>query len=246
MQEEIHYDSIGEGYEHFYNSVPQRKVEVRTLFDMVGDVQGKSVLDLACGYGYFGRELYHRGASKVVGVDISEKMIALAKKKSTEYGDNIEFHVANVSDMQLNEKFDIITATFLFHYAKSIEELESMFRSVANHLKPSGKLVAYMAAPDYQLEKGNCHNYGLNILSEEPLQGGFIHQVEFITTPPILLTFYRWDRETYKNAIHKAGFGHFEWRKPMVLESDIERYPAGFWDAYQQNCMHTGLTCWMP
>ncbi|WP_319924385.1 hypothetical protein [Xenorhabdus littoralis] len=70
MQEEIHYDSIGESYEHFYNSVAQRRVEVRTLFNMVGEIQGKSILDLACGYGYFGRELYNRGASRVVGVDI--------------------------------------------------------------------------------------------------------------------------------------------------------------------------------
>ncbi|WP_237387465.1 class I SAM-dependent DNA methyltransferase [Xenorhabdus sp. Sc-CR9] len=246
MQEEIHYDHIGENYENFYNSVPQRKVEVRALFNMVGDVQGKSVLDLACGYGYFGRELYHLGASRVVGIDISEKMIELAREKSKLYEDKIEFHVANVSDMQLFEKFDIVTATFLFHYAKSIEELESMFRSVANHLKPSGRLIAYMASPDYQLTKGNCHNYGLNVLTEEPLQGGFIHQVEFITTPPIQLTFYRWSRETYANAIHKAGFSQLEWIKPILLESDIESYPPSFWDNYQKNCMHAGLICQLP
>ncbi|WP_319924384.1 class I SAM-dependent methyltransferase [Xenorhabdus littoralis] len=174
---------------------------------------------------------------------IPEKMIELAREKSIRYGDEIEFHASDVSNMQLSEKFDIVTATFLFHYAKSIEELESMFHSIANHLKPSGKIVAYMASPDYQLAKGNCQNYGLNILSEEALQGGFIHQVEFITTPPIELTFYRWSRETYANAINKAGFSQFEWIKSVVLESNIERYPAGFWDNYQNNCMHAGLIC---
>ncbi|MCE1685614.1 class I SAM-dependent methyltransferase, partial [Enterobacter hormaechei] len=105
--------------------------------------------------------------------DISEKMIELAKAKSKLYGDDIEFHVQNVSEMQLEEKFDIIVAAFLFHYAQSTDELETMFQAVANHLKPAGKLVAYMASPDYQLKNGNCNNYGFTILSEEPWQNGF-------------------------------------------------------------------------
>ncbi|MBP5133963.1 class I SAM-dependent methyltransferase, partial [Pseudomonas protegens] len=65
------YDSIGERFEDFTDTASQRSVETETFFHMVGAIQGKSVLDLACGFGYFGRELSHQGASKVVGVDIS-------------------------------------------------------------------------------------------------------------------------------------------------------------------------------
>ncbi|MCE1781833.1 class I SAM-dependent methyltransferase, partial [Enterobacter hormaechei] len=148
MDEQVSYDAIGEYYEKFSNTVAQRQSELRDILNMVGDIRGKSVLDLACGYGYFGRELHRRGAAKVVGIDISEKMIELAKAKSKFYGDDIEFHVQNVSEMQLEEKFDIIVAAFLFHYAQSTDELETMFQAVANHLKPAGKLVAYMASPD--------------------------------------------------------------------------------------------------
>ncbi|MBD2781718.1 class I SAM-dependent DNA methyltransferase [Xenorhabdus szentirmaii] len=243
MEEQASYDSIGEHYEKFSNTVAQRQSELQDILNMVGDIPGKSVLDLACGYGYFGRELHQRGASKVVGIDISEKMIELAKAKSKLHGDNIEFYVQDVSKMELGEKFDIIIAAFLFHYAQSTEELESMFQAVAHHLKPSGKLIAYMASPDYELKNGNCDNYGFRILSEEPWQGRVRYHSEFLTTPPSPFTFYRWSREDYENAIKKTGLNRFYWQKPTVLEKDLKRYPEGFWDIYLQNSIHTGLVC---
>ncbi len=243
MEAQASYDSIGEYYEKFSNTVAQRQSELQDILNMVGEIQGKSVLDLACGYGYFGRELHRRGATKVVGVDISEKMIELAKAKSKLHGDDIEFYRQNVCEMQLNEKFDIIIAAFLFHYSTSTEEFEAMFQAAADHLKPSGKLVAYMASPDYRLENGNCDNYGFRILSEDPWKNGFRCQAEFLTTPPSPFTFYRRSRESYENAINQAGFRRFSWQKPTVLASDLARYPQGFWDIYLQNCVHTGLIC---
>ncbi|SCZ60234.1 hypothetical protein SAMN02982990_01563 [Photorhabdus luminescens] len=44
-------------------STIQIKVEIRTIFNLAGDIHGKSELDLACGYGLFSREYRNRGAS---------------------------------------------------------------------------------------------------------------------------------------------------------------------------------------
>ncbi|MBD2784938.1 class I SAM-dependent methyltransferase [Xenorhabdus sp. DI] len=243
MKKKITYDSIGESFEQFANTVAQRKIEVRTIFDMVGDVTGKSVLDLACGYGYFGRELRNRGASKVIGIDISEKMVKLAKEKSTQHGDDLEFYVRNVCNMESFGKFDIVVAAWLFNNAESSEDLETMFRVITNNLKPSGRLIAYTVEPDFQLSMGNFDIYGVNVLNEESWNGGFRHKAEFITTPPSSFTFYRWSREHYEHALEKAGFKDFEWRKPSLLESDIKSYPEGFWNIFQKNCLQTGLIC---
>ncbi|SFU89871.1 class I SAM-dependent DNA methyltransferase [Xenorhabdus koppenhoeferi] len=243
VKKEVDYNSIGESYEQFIQRSPQRALEVRTVLDMVGDVRGKSILDLACGYGYFGRELRKRGASKVVGVDISEKMIELARTKSEQYGDDLEFHVQNVCDMKSFGKFDIVVAVWLFNYAESPEDLETMFQVIADHLKPSGKLMGYTISPEFQLKMGNFDAYGINILSEESWKGGSRYQTEFLSMPPSDVTFYRWDREHYERAIEKAGFKKFEWHKATLLESEIERYPDGFWHIFQQNCFNIGLTC---
>ncbi|WP_323867618.1 class I SAM-dependent methyltransferase [Xenorhabdus szentirmaii] len=186
---------------------------------------------------------YLSGAIKVVGIDISEGMIAVAKKKSEQAGDNIEFHVRNVSEMESFGKFDIIVAVFLLPYSQSTEELEHMFQVAANHLNPSGKLVAYTVSPDYQLTLGNVENYGVRFLREEPWLNGFRYHAEFLSTPLTLFTCYRWSRESYETAIKKAGFNHYRWEKPIVADSEIERYPAVFWDSYLNNCAHIGLVC---
>ncbi|OTA16513.1 type 11 methyltransferase [Xenorhabdus vietnamensis] len=243
MKDNILYNPIAHLYESFSDSTPHIEVEIRTILNLAGDIQGKSVLDLACGYGLFSREFKNRGASKVVGVDISDKMIEIARNKSQQYNDGIEFHLRNVCEMESFGKFDLIVAAWLFCHAESLEDLKAMFRVVAEHLKPSGKLIAYTYEPDYRLAKGNYENYQIKILSEEPVKDTTLLKAEFLTTPPSPFTMYRWSREQYADAINEAGLKQFSWHKPMLLESDIAGYPPGFWDDYQRNCLDTALVC---
>ena len=50
------------------------------------NLRGKTVLDIGCGSGVYCIEAARRGAAKVVGIDISENMIALARARSQELG----------------------------------------------------------------------------------------------------------------------------------------------------------------
>lgn len=63
---------------------------------MAGPVQGRHVLDLACGHGRYSRELARRGAH-VVGVDISHSLIAAAKAAEQEHPLGIRYLCADVS-----------------------------------------------------------------------------------------------------------------------------------------------------
>lgn len=51
------------------------------MLSLIGDVKHKRVLDAGCGYGFYSILLAKRGAM-VTGIDISEKMIALAKNNA--------------------------------------------------------------------------------------------------------------------------------------------------------------------
>lgn len=78
------YDDIGEAFEGFKGLPLARYVEVPGFLALVGEVRGRSVLDLACGTGFYSREFKRRGASDVLGVDISGVMVAAARAREDE------------------------------------------------------------------------------------------------------------------------------------------------------------------
>ncbi len=65
--------------------------EWKTLEKMLPNFRGKKVLDLGCGYGWHCEYAYEHGAAAVTGVDISEKMLAVAKKKTSK-NHGLQFH----------------------------------------------------------------------------------------------------------------------------------------------------------
>ncbi|MGN0634987.1 MAG: class I SAM-dependent methyltransferase, partial [Acutalibacteraceae bacterium] len=82
-------------------------LEQPAMTKLLPDLNGKSVLDLGCGYGHNCIDFVHRGAKKVVGVDISEKMLSVAKSESAR--PEIEYLNISMTDIsKLGEKFDLI------------------------------------------------------------------------------------------------------------------------------------------
>lgn len=57
-------------------------LEQPAMKKLLPDLQGKTVLDIGCGYGHNCLDFIKRGAKKVIGIDISEKMLDVAKKES--------------------------------------------------------------------------------------------------------------------------------------------------------------------
>ena len=55
--------------------------EIPALFSLLPNLKGKSVLDLGCGFGEHCKGFIKKGAAKVVGVDISEKMLEVAREE---------------------------------------------------------------------------------------------------------------------------------------------------------------------
>ena len=72
------YDHIGSKYDEYARTATLKRAESYAFFRMVGPLDGKSVLDLACGFGFYTRLFKQRGATLVMGVDISPEMIRLA------------------------------------------------------------------------------------------------------------------------------------------------------------------------
>ena len=119
------------------------------VLEILGNVKNKNVLDLACGQGYFSKILADKGA-KVVGVDISEDLIAIAKKK---FGNpNIQFLVRNGSDLEgiKDNKFESAVCNMSLHDIKNVSETVD---EIARVIQISGKLVFSIPHPWTHLGK---------------------------------------------------------------------------------------------
>lgn len=56
--------------------------EIPALFSMMPELKGKRVLDLGCGFGEHCKKIVDCGAEKVVGIDISQKMLEVARAEN--------------------------------------------------------------------------------------------------------------------------------------------------------------------
>lgn len=74
------YDEIADWYSSWIETSWSHAVIADQLLPLCGDVSGQRVLDVACGEGIFGRLLAEQRA-EIHGIDISEKLIASAKRQ---------------------------------------------------------------------------------------------------------------------------------------------------------------------
>ena len=132
-------DTFFEGYktlragEMNYNDL----LEQPAIAKMLPDLTGKTVLDLGCGYGQNCTDFVRRGAKRVVGVDISKKMLTVAKNESND--EKIEYINMSMTDIsKLNESFDFIYSSLAFHY---IEDFDLFAKDMFGVLGIGGQLL---------------------------------------------------------------------------------------------------------
>lgn len=108
-----------------------------------------TVLDVACGTGEFERLLLAEYASQhIVGVDISDKMLAIAQKKCSAYP-QVSFETASASSLPFDSNsFDVIVSANSFHY---FDHPLTALKEMRRVLKPDGKVIILDWCRDYLL-----------------------------------------------------------------------------------------------
>lgn len=115
------------------------------------DIKNEDIIDLACGTGYYTRIFREKTDGKVYGVDISEDMLNFAKSKLTKL-DEITYILHDCSiPLKVAMQFDIVSATFLYQYAKNYDMLLAFLKNTHSLLKPGGKLIGLNAKLDIDL-----------------------------------------------------------------------------------------------
>lgn len=112
-------------------------IEKPAMNKLIPNLKGKVVLDLGCGNGDNCIDFINKGASKVIGIDISSNMLDVAKNKNS--NENIQYIKMDMNQIRsIDEKFDVVYSSLAIHYIKNYNLLISNIRQL---LKPQGILL---------------------------------------------------------------------------------------------------------
>ena len=116
-----------------------------SLRSMLPDLQGRRILDLGCGFGWFSRWAREQGAKSVRGFDVSENMLNRAIEMTCD--DGIVYQKSDLEQIELAEAgVDLVFSSLTLHY---VENLARVFTSVHRALIPGGWFVFSIEHPIY-------------------------------------------------------------------------------------------------
>ncbi|MGM0442059.1 MAG: class I SAM-dependent methyltransferase [Elusimicrobiota bacterium] len=97
------------------------------------------VLDLGCGTGTILKKIKQKFSNaRLTGVDISEKMIEIAKSKLKNYEENTKYYVKDFYDFKFEDKYDVIVSSLALHHLVTDEDKKNIYQKIYNALSENG------------------------------------------------------------------------------------------------------------
>lgn len=125
--------------------IRHEKIINPVVFNLLGNLSGKTVFDAGCGNGYLTR-IMAKTAQKVVGIDFTKELIKRAKQK--ESSSNIEFIEGNLEQLPFSENsFDVILCNMVLMDVERIDKVINEFHRV---LKPLGIVIISLIHPCFE------------------------------------------------------------------------------------------------
>jgi len=238
------YDAIAKQYADV-RSIDFYKVYEATVLSRIGHVQGKTVLDLACGYGYYSRLLKRIGASKVLGVDNSHEMITLAKIQEEKEPLGIEYICKPIQEISKIGTFGYALSVFLLHYAQDKHEIREMCSAVFQNLKPGARFLNFVddgeKAIEFSSRNTDSYNMWYSVLSKQsPQERDKINFKIKSDQTWVEFEYFIHSRETYEQGLKLAGFTNIVWH-PMVLPQELKE--VKIWHEFVQYAPSVLVEC---
>ncbi len=237
------YDVLAKITEATAEAPLRKHFEEYTFLKTLGDITGRSVLDVACGSGLYSRRFKQRGASRVVGLDSSEGMIAYARHQEQQAPLGIEYVVQDAASAGGLGTFEVVAATYLLHYASSVRQMQGMCASLRRALAPGGRLVSICLNPDARVtDPAYYRPYGFELRSRGQ-EGDEVQLVSAVPEMPFSITAYRWSRATYEATLQSAGFRNIVWHPPEIAPEGLSAFGGAYWEAYLRAPHASVFTC---
>lgn len=201
-----------------------------TIMDILGDIRGKTLLDLGCGDGFFTIKIADAGAKQVVGIDNSEEQIRLANEKS--HPENVDYILGDIY-MEKLPKSDGILAPFVINYAQSTKELDFLFNSMYQSLNSNGKIVIVFDIPR---GKDLKRFGGVKTLLGPAVDGTQI-KIDLYNEDKFICALYSYyyTFETLKKMLLQAGFKNIKKHNQIISNEGIEKFGVEFWKNFNED-----------
>ncbi len=218
---EIFFD----GYKKIRENVVNTNIlfEIPALLSMMPDLTGKRVLDLGCGFGEHCKMFVARGAEKVIGIDISRKMLEIAQQENSD--PKITYLNMAMEDIgQIQESFDIVISSLAFHY---VEDFPGVAKNIYSLLDTNGVFLFSQEHPMVTCHSGgnrwtrdehgekihvNISNYGIEGLRES---SWFVDHVKI----------YHRTFSSIVNTLIETGFTIEKMIEPLPTKELLQDYP---------------------
>jgi 2-polyprenyl-3-methyl-5-hydroxy-6-metoxy-1,4-benzoquinol methylase len=209
------YDEASDFYATMYGDSVSDPATA-ALLDLVGDVGGKRVLDIACGHGRVARALARRGAD-VVGVDVSSVMLGVARRIENSDPLGISYRNIDVTSRSPmpDTPYDIVTCSYGL---TDIDDLDAVLHTVGSSILPDGLFVFSIMHPCFP-------GWGSDVSASWPTNGNYFDEGWWRSTASSSRLRQRVGANhrtisTYVNALSRVG---------LLLETVREPVPPEEW-----------------
>lgn len=182
--------------------------------NLIGDVKGKSLLEIGCGFGRYLEIFGKDNPSKLVGCDISSYQIKLCKQSLKNH--DIELHVLDFADIKSpaiigQNEYDIAYNIFVILYLETLDKLKMFISNCYKCLKKDGKVLIctldILSASLYP-EVFSILNFPTKPLVGKKYTDGCPIQIGI--TDECVVTSYQRNFSTLKKLMEEVGFKHIK------------------------------------
>jgi 2-polyprenyl-3-methyl-5-hydroxy-6-metoxy-1,4-benzoquinol methylase len=192
------------------------------MFKLMGNVSGLAILDVACGEGYNTRIMARKGA-RVVGIDLSKRLIEQAKLQEENDRLGIDYLVMNSADLTglPAMRFDLVTC---FMALMDIEEYDRTLCEIARVMKGNGRFLFSITHPcfEYSADAGKIEMH-LNYFGMRSTKVPW--RMERLVRPFETTSFHR-TLTDYSEALHRHGLVIVQILEPRPTRKSVSKFPA--------------------
>jgi len=220
------------GYTEFGDMNRQYLIDP-AIFRILGEVKEKRILDAGCGNGYLCRLLSKKGP-EMVGVDVSERSIKIARDIERKEPMNIEYHIGGICNLPMfdDDSFDAVVSNIVLD---DLQDLDKAVEELNRVLKPKGKLVFSILHPCFSSPpvRGWVRKPVDSQRKEDWLYWKVdryfdrsIEEWRYFDLPP-LYSFHR-PLSDYIKVLMRNGFTITDFEEPIPTDKDIEEHYREF------------------